>query len=77
MIVNKPSELRELTMGELQSRLEQLHEEQFNYRMQKATGQLGQPHLATAVRKDIARVKTLLAEKAAAAAVLAATEESE
>lgn len=77
MIMNKPGELRELTMGELQSRLEQLHEEQFNYRMQKATGQLGQPHLATAVRKDIARVKTLLAEKAAAAAVLAATEESE
>lgn len=77
MIMNKPSELRELTIGELQSRLEQLREEQFNYRMQKATGQLGQPHLATAVRKDIARVKTLLAEKAAAAAVLAATEESE
>lgn len=76
MIVNKTSELRELTAGELQSRLEQLREEQFNYRMQKATGQLGQPHLATAVRKDIARVKTLLAEKAAEAAP-AVTEESE
>lgn len=73
----KAEELRELTEGELQGRLEQLREEQFNYRMQKATGQLGQPHLATAVRKDIARIKTLLAEKAAAAAVLAATEESE
>ena len=71
----KAGELREMTEGELQSRLEQLREEQFNYRMQKATGQLGQPHLATAVRKDIARIKTLLAEKAAAAAVLAATEE--
>lgn len=74
--MNKTSELRELTAGELQSRLEQLREEQFNYRMQKATGQLGQPHLATAVRKDIARVKTLLAEKAAEAAP-AVTEESE
>ena len=73
----KAEELRELTEGELQGRLEQLREEQFNYRMQKATGQLGQPHLATAVRKDIARIKTLLAEKAAAAAALAATEESE
>ena len=72
----KASELRELTAGELQSRLEQMREEQFNYRMQKATGQLGQPHLATAVRKDIARVKTLLAEKAAEAAP-AVTEESE
>ncbi len=76
MIVNKTSELRELTAEELQSRLEQLREEQFNYRMQKATGQLGQPHLATAVRKDIARVKTLLAEKAEESAP-AATEESE
>ena len=73
----KASELRELTAGELRSRLEQLRQEQFNYRMQKATGQLGQPHLATAVRKDIARTKTLLAEKAAAAAAPAATEESE
>lgn len=72
----KAAELRELTEGELQSRLAQLREEQFNYRMQKATGQLGQPHLATAARKDIARIKTLLAEKAAAAAP-AATEESE
>lgn len=73
----KAEELRELTEGELQGRLEQLREEQFNYRMQKATGQLGQPHLATVVRKNIARIKTLLAEKAAAAAALAATEESE
>lgn len=73
----KAEELRELTEGELQGRLEQLREEQFNYRMQKATGQLGQPHLATVVRKDIARIKTLLAEKAAAAAAPAATEESE
>lgn len=73
----KAEELRELTEGELQGRLEQLREEQFNYRMQKATGQLGQPHLATVVRKNIARIKTLLAEKAAAAAAPAATEESE
>lgn len=64
----KAAELRELTEGELQGRLVRLREEQFNYRMQKATGQLGQPHLATAARKDIARIKTLLAEKAAAAA---------
>ena len=72
----KVEELRELTAGELQSRLEQLRQEQFNYRMQKAAGQLGQPHLAMAVRKDIARIKTLLAEKAAAAAAPAATEAS-
>ena len=73
----KASELRELTPAELQTRLEELHKEQFGYRMQKATGQLGQPHLATVVRKDIARIKTLLAEKAAADAALTAVEESE
>lgn len=73
----KASELREQTAEELQSRLVKLREEQFNYRMQKATGQLGQPHLAVVVRKDIARIKTLLAEKAAAEAAPAATEDSE
>ena len=73
----KASELRELSAGELQSRLEELRKEQFNFRMQKATGQLGQPHLAAAARKDIARIKTLLAERAGAEAALAATEISE
>ncbi len=73
----RAGELRELTPAELQSRLEELRKEQFGYRMQKATGQLGQPHLAVAVRKDIARIKTVLAEKAAAEAVLAQVEESE
>ena len=73
----KASELRDLTPDELQGRLEELRKEQFSYRMQKATGQLGQPHLAVAVRKDIARIKTVLAEKAAAEATLAAVEQSE
>ena len=72
----KASDLRELTPGELQGRLEELRKEQFGYRMQKATGQLGQPHLAVAVRKDIARIKTVLAEKAAAEEALAQVEES-
>ncbi|MCY4016246.1 MAG: 50S ribosomal protein L29 [Gammaproteobacteria bacterium] len=67
----KAGELRELTPAELQGRLEELRKEQFGYRMQKATGQLGQPHLAAAVRKDIARIKTVLAEKAAAETALA------
>ena len=38
--------------------------EQFNLRMQKATGQLSQTHLLKQVRRDIARVKTVLNEKA-------------
>ncbi len=59
----KASELREKTVEELQSELTNLLREQFNLRMQKGTGQLGQPHLLNAVRKNIARVKTVLNEK--------------
>jgi len=38
--------------------------DQFKYRMQKATGQLGQTHLLKEVRRDIARVKTIINQKA-------------
>ena len=57
------SELREKSVNELNGVLLELLRDQFNYRMQKTTGQLGQPHLLSAVRKDIARVKTLITEK--------------
>jgi large subunit ribosomal protein L29 len=60
----KASELRGKSPEELSSELEQLREEQFRLRMQLATGQLGQTHLLKAARKDIARVKTVLTEKA-------------
>ena len=42
---------------------ENLVKEQFNYRIQRSTGQLGQSHLLKQVKKDIARVKTVLNEK--------------
>jgi len=58
------SELRTKTVAELQEVLVSLLRDQFNYRMQKSTGQLGQSHVMSQVRKDIARVKTLLTEKA-------------
>ena len=58
------SELREKSVEELNDVLLELLRDQFNYRMQQTTGQLGQPHLLPAVRKDIARVKTLINEKA-------------
>ena len=61
------SELRGKTVEELNEVLNGLLRDQFNHRMQKATGQLGQTHLVSAVRKDIARVKTLINEKAQAA----------
>jgi large subunit ribosomal protein L29 len=60
----KASELREKAPEDLNSQLLQLREEQFKLRMQKATGQLGQAHLLRENKRDIARVKTLLTEKA-------------
>lgn len=59
----KASELREKSVEELQSTLQELYKNQFSYRMQKSTGQLGQTHLLGTVKRDIARVKTLLADK--------------
>jgi large subunit ribosomal protein L29 len=47
----------------LQEHLQTLYKDQFNYRMQNSAGQLGQIHLVKAVRKDIARVKTIITEK--------------
>lgn len=63
----KASELREKDVAELQSELEALLREQFNIRMQKGTGQDVRPHLINKVRKDIARVKTIINEKSAGA----------
>ncbi len=59
----KASELREKSVEELQQEVENLVKEQFNYRMQQSTGQMGQSHLFKQVKKDIARVKTVLNEK--------------
>ena len=60
----KASELKEKSVAELQSQLEELLGEQFKLRMSKATNQLGQTHLLRETRRDIARVKTVLAIKA-------------
>jgi len=60
----KAQELRDLSVEDLNKKLMELLKDQFNLRMQKSTGQLSQTHLAGQVRKDIARVKTLIAEKA-------------
>ncbi len=60
----KASELREKSVEELNAELLKAREEQFKLRMQKATGQLGQTHLLKASQRDIARIKTVLTEKA-------------
>jgi len=59
----KASELREKSVEELQIQLQDLHKDQFNYRMKNGTGQLNQVHLIGAVRRDISRVKTIITEK--------------
>ena len=59
----KVNELRDKSVEELQAQLRDLYKDQFNNRMQSATGQLGQIHLLKAVRRDIARIKTIIAEK--------------
>jgi large subunit ribosomal protein L29 len=60
----KASELKEKSVEDLKTELNNLLREQFNLRMQKGTGQLSQPHRVSQVRRDIARVKTILNEKA-------------
>jgi large subunit ribosomal protein L29 len=58
------SELRQKTKNELNSILVDLAREQFNLRMQKGTGQLTKPDQVKKVRRDIARVHTVLNEMA-------------
>jgi len=61
----KAEELREKSAAELKDELARLRKEQFHLRMQKSGGQLGQSHLLQAIRRDIARIKTVQQEKAA------------
>ena len=59
----KPSELRELTTLELETKLGDLKEELFNLRFQHATGQLENPMRIKEVKKTYARIKTLIQER--------------
>ena len=61
----KASELREKPIAALGKELVALRKEQFNLRMQMGSGQMVRPHLFDAARKNIARVKTVIAEKRA------------
>ena len=62
------AELREKTPDELRAELEKLKKESFNLRFQQATGQMENTSRMKAARREAARVKTILNEKAAAAA---------
>jgi len=55
----KPEELRGMTPDQLEDQLASLKKEQFNLRFQRATGQLENTARVRAVRRDIARIKTM------------------
>ena len=59
----KARELRAKSNGDLQKELLDLHREAFNLRIQKGTGQLSRASRFKAIRRDIARIKTILSER--------------
>ncbi|HWE23664.1 MAG TPA: 50S ribosomal protein L29 [Myxococcales bacterium] len=73
--MTKASELRELNEIEVEHRLSEAKEELFNLRFQNATGQLDNTARLGQVRKDIARLETLLREREIAAAEALATDQ--
>jgi large subunit ribosomal protein L29 len=68
----KISDVRGLTPEQLAEQLLSLKREQFNLRFQAATGQMEKSHRVNEVRKDIARIKTVLRQTAASAVGAAA-----
>jgi large subunit ribosomal protein L29 len=59
----KPDDLRAMTLDQLEDEAMKLKKEQFNLRFQRATNQLENTARVRAVRRDIARVKTIAAQK--------------
>lgn len=66
-MATKSSDLRAKTDDQLQEALLTLKKEQFNLRFQKASGQLENTARVTAVRREIATIKTIIGERARAA----------
>ena len=59
----KPAEVRELSTDELQGREHDLHDQLFRLRIQKSMGQLEAPAKVVTLRRDLARIKTVLRER--------------
>jgi len=59
----KPQDIRELTDEEIQERLSELKEEQFRLRFRSTTMELENPKLINQIRRDIARIMTILRER--------------
>ena len=66
MAIVKAEALRAKTQDELKTQLTDLKKEQFNLRFQAAGGQIENPTRAKIVRREIARIKTVLGQKASA-----------
>jgi large subunit ribosomal protein L29 len=58
-------EIRDLSAGEIETKLREIREQLVQLRLKKSTGQVEKPHLLRAYRKDIARLETILNQKKA------------
>ena len=61
----KPAEIREMSVEDLKAKIEELTRERFNLRFRSATESIENPMRFRAIRRDIARIKTILKERAA------------
>ena len=59
----KTSDIRKMSADEINSKIAEIKNELFELRMKQATGTLEKPHKINALRKDVARLKTVLTEK--------------
>jgi len=59
----KISEIKELTVKELEARKRELRQEVFNLRIQQQGGQLEKPHTLRDLRRDVARIETVITQK--------------
>jgi len=62
----KIAEIKELTIKELEARKREIRQETFNLRIQQQGGQLEKPHLLSDLRRNAARLETVLSQKKAA-----------
>lgn len=58
-------EIRELSLGEIETKLREIREQLVQLRLKKSTGQVEKPHLLREYRKDVARLETILNQKKA------------
>ena len=61
----KIKEIKELSVDELQARKQELKKESFNLRLQQQTGQLEKPSQIRSIRREIARIETVLTQRSA------------